>query len=64
VEVFNRESKQLLNLGRYQSSKFDAQVAKTTISMIVSLLLKKMLSKAKAEAMIKILCTSVMGKDD
>lgn len=39
VEVFNRESKQLLNLGRCQSSNFDAQVAETTISMIAYLLL-------------------------
>ena len=39
MEVFNRESKQLLNLGRCQSSNFDAQVAETTISMIAYLLL-------------------------
>ena len=39
VEVFNRESKQLLNLGKCQSSNFDAQVAETTISMIAYLLL-------------------------
>jgi predicted nucleic acid-binding Zn finger protein len=39
VEVFNRESKQLLNLGRCQSSNFDAQIAETTISMIAYLLL-------------------------
>ena len=39
VEVFYRESKQLLNLGRCQSSNFDAQVAETTISMIAYLLL-------------------------
>src|SRR5690554_7504081 len=39
VEVFNRESKQLLNLGGCQSSNFDAQVAETTISMIAYLLL-------------------------
>lgn len=39
MEVFNRESKQLLNLGRCQSDNFDAQVAETTISMIAYLLL-------------------------
>lgn len=39
MEVFNRESKQLLNLGKCQSSNFDAQVAETTISMIAYLLL-------------------------
>jgi predicted nucleic acid-binding Zn finger protein len=39
VEVFNRESKQLLNLGGCQSSNFDGQVAETTISMIAYLLL-------------------------
>lgn len=39
IEVFNRESKQLLNLGGCQSSNFDAQVAETTISMIAYLLL-------------------------
>ena len=39
VEVFYRESKQLLNLGRCQSSNFNAQVAETTISMIAYLLL-------------------------
>jgi len=39
VEVFNRESKQLLNLGGCQSSNFDAQIAETTISMIAYLLL-------------------------
>ena len=39
VEVFNRESKQLLNLGGCQPSNFDAQVAETTISMIAYLLL-------------------------
>jgi predicted nucleic acid-binding Zn finger protein len=55
VEVFNRESKQLLNLGKCQSSNFDAQVAETTISMI---------AYPKAEAMIMALYSSVMGKDD
>jgi predicted nucleic acid-binding Zn finger protein len=39
VEVFNRESKQLLNPGRCQSGNFDAQVAETTINMIAYLLL-------------------------
>ena len=39
VEVFNRESKQLLNLGGCQSSNFDAQIAETTISMVAYLLL-------------------------
>ncbi len=37
--MFNRESKQLFNLGRCQSSNFDAQVTETTISMIAYLLL-------------------------
>lgn len=35
VEVFNRESKQLLNLGGCRSSNFDALAAEITISMIV-----------------------------
>ena len=39
VEVYFRESKQLLNLGGCQSSNFDAQIAETTISMISYLLL-------------------------
>jgi len=39
VEVFFRESKQLLNLGGCQSNNFDAQIAETTISMIAHLLL-------------------------
>jgi hypothetical protein len=39
VEVFNKEAKQLLNLGGCQSSNFDAQIADTTISMIAYILL-------------------------
>jgi len=39
VEVFFRETKQLLNLGGCQSNNFDAQIAETTISMIAYLLL-------------------------
>lgn len=39
VEIYFRESKQLLNLGGCQSNNFDAQVAETTISMIAYLLL-------------------------
>ena len=38
VEVFNREAKQLLNLGKCQSSNFDAQIAETTVSMMAYLL--------------------------
>lgn len=38
-KVYNRESKQLLNLGGCQSSNFNAQIAETTISMIAYLLL-------------------------
>jgi len=39
VEVFNKEAKQLMNLGGCQSSNFDAQIADTTISMIAYILL-------------------------
>jgi len=39
VEVFNKEAKELLNLGGCQSSNFDAQIADTTISMIAYVLL-------------------------
>jgi len=34
IEVFFKETKQLLNLGRNQSTNFDVQVAQTTITMI------------------------------
>jgi predicted nucleic acid-binding Zn finger protein len=39
VEVFFKEGKQLLGLGKYQSNDFDAQVADTTITMIQHMLL-------------------------
>jgi len=39
VEVFFKETKQLLNLGGCQSSTFDAQIADTTITMIAYILL-------------------------
>jgi len=39
IEVFFKESKQLLNLGGCQSSNFDAQIADTTITMIAYILL-------------------------
>ena len=39
IEVFFKESKQLLNLGGCQSSNFDAQIADTTITMITYILL-------------------------
>jgi hypothetical protein len=39
VEVFFREAKQLLGLGRCQSNDFDAQIADTTITMIQHILL-------------------------
>jgi hypothetical protein len=39
IEVFFKESKQLLNLGGCQSSNFDAQIAETTITMIAYILL-------------------------
>jgi hypothetical protein len=39
IEVFNKEAKQLLNLGGCQSSNFDAQIADTTITMIAYILL-------------------------
>lgn len=39
IEVFFKESKQLLNLGRCQSNDFDAQIADTTITMIQHILL-------------------------
>jgi DNA-directed RNA polymerase subunit M/transcription elongation factor TFIIS len=39
IEVFFKETKQLLNLGGCQSSNFDAQIAETTITMIAYILL-------------------------
>jgi hypothetical protein len=39
IEVFFKESKQFLQLGKSQSNDFDAQIADTTISIIVYLLL-------------------------
>lgn len=39
VEVFFRESKQLLHLGKCQSNNFDAQIADATLSMIAYILL-------------------------
>jgi len=39
VEVFFKEAKQLLGLGRCQSNDFDAQIADTTITMIQYILL-------------------------
>ncbi len=39
VEVFFKESKQLLGLGKCQSNDFDAQIADTTITMIQHILL-------------------------
>jgi hypothetical protein len=39
IEVFFKETKQLLNLGGCQSSTFDAQIADTTITMIAYTLL-------------------------
>ena len=39
VEVFFREAKQLLGLGKCQSNDFDAQIADTTITMIQYILL-------------------------
>jgi len=39
IEVFFKETKQLLGLGRNQSTNFDAQIAQTTITMIQYLLM-------------------------
>lgn len=39
IEVFFKESKQFLQLGKSQSNDFDAQIADTTVSIIVYLLL-------------------------
>jgi hypothetical protein len=39
IEVFNKESKQLLGLGKCQSNGFDAQIGDTTITMILHILL-------------------------
>ncbi len=39
IEVFFKESKQLLGLGKSQSTNFDVQVAQTTITMIQYLLI-------------------------
>lgn len=39
IEVFFKESKQLLGLGKCQSSDFDGQIAETTITMIQYILL-------------------------
>ena len=38
IEVFFKEAKQLLGLGKSQSTNFDVQVAQTTITMIQYLL--------------------------
>jgi hypothetical protein len=39
IEVFNRETKQLLGLGKCQSNDFDSQIADTTITMIQYILM-------------------------
>lgn len=39
IEVFFKESKQLLGLGRCQSNSFDAQIADTTITLVQHILL-------------------------
>ena len=39
IEVFFKEAKQLLDLGKSQSTNFDVQVARTTITMIQYLLI-------------------------
>ena len=39
VEVFFKEAKQLLGLGKCQSNDFDAQIADTTITLIQHILL-------------------------
>ena len=39
VEVFFKECKQLLNLGKSQSSNFDGQIADTTVTLIAYILL-------------------------
>jgi len=39
IEVFFKEAKQLLGLGKSQSTNFDVQVAQTTITMIQYLLI-------------------------
>jgi hypothetical protein len=39
IEVFFKEAKQLLGLGKYQSTNFDVQIAQTTITMIQYLIL-------------------------
>ncbi len=39
IEVFFKEAKQLLNLGRSQSTNFDVQIAQTTITMIQYLMI-------------------------
>jgi len=47
IEVFFKESKQLLNLGKSQSNDFDAQIADTTITMVqyIFLALQKRVEK-------------------
>lgn len=47
IEVFFKESKQLLELGKSQSTNFDLQIAQTTITMIQYLLISL---KYRAEA--------------
>lgn len=39
IEVFNKEAKQLLGLGKCQSNNFDSQIADATITMIQHILL-------------------------
>ena len=51
IEVFFKESKQLLGLGRCQSNDFDAQIADTTITMLQYILLSMRFRIAHYESM-------------
>lgn len=51
IEVFFKETKQLLGLGRCQSNSFDAQIADTTITMIQHILLTMRYRVEKYESM-------------
>ena len=51
IEVFFKESKQLLGLGRCQSNDFDAQIADATITMLQHILLTMRYRIEKYESM-------------
>lgn len=61
VEVFFKESKQLLGLGKCQSNSFDAQIADATITMVQHILLTMRYRVENYESMPGLF--SVIGED-